>query len=65
MSTRSPAGALPVRGYPGRPLGPQVRPIEETLSAFQVIRDHFFPHSTPAKPGRLAAVTPSQTDRFA
>jgi hypothetical protein len=30
-------------GYPGKPLGPQVRPFDTTHSAFAVLRDAFFP----------------------
>lgn len=62
MTIQPTAGSLPVRGYTGRPLGRQVRPYEETLSAGQVLRDHFLPH---LKPERLTAATPSQTGRFA
>lgn len=47
MTTQRSAGSVPMRGYPGPGLKDQVRAIEETLSAFQVMRDHFFPHLKP------------------
>jgi len=29
-------------------LGPQVRSFEDTLSAFRVLQEHFYPHLSPA-----------------
>ncbi len=35
--------------YPDTPLGPQLRPFEETQSVFEVIRDEFFPDLKPTE----------------